>query len=340
MEKREVLQQPIKVHIDGLQLRNQAREIADSLASLSLTKEAPVLTKGSKALAIPEDAVGQLEKLGRMSLRIGSRDIYELQTYGVGESLSRDVSFVRDFVLPEEDKILPLSIGNIVVRKGERATMLNKIVFKKYRDRTMLSLLADIANRKKDKDVKLLRSYSDEFDIIFDREMSIEKVLDTNWEMVCTPHSVISTRHYLKRVRENGARVFDVHVHHSGIDSPPSITDAWGYAGPNQRIEWAGILHVVRPSLFLNEFMPQFINFAGFGRFEFAPGKLSAYYSSPEDVEWLRKAISELSKDSLRSRFVRGLKERLLFTSDELREFEKEHTARVMTYGKLLEEAG
>jgi hypothetical protein len=326
------VKQPLKESIDKLQSEQKhLKAIAEALKPLNLTGEALVLIKGDKAVAIPEKAVKQLEELGRMSLRIDFIDVYELKTFGMGGMLNQNVSYVREFVMPERYKVLAVRFGqDITVEKGGKApSMLDEMLEDewKYGSRKMVSLVWDIVNRREEKDVELLESYRSRFGEIFANYRTMDEIEDVPWEMVVSTHSVRWTKHYWERVKNTpGLITFDVHIHPRTQDSHPSTLDAWLYAGPKQHIEWAGILHV-RPE-------------AVFGEFEFSPNKLNAYYSDPEDAKWLRKAVSELSKTWPHNKFLRGA--RILFSSapKEVREFEKKHTAEVVTYKQLVEEAG
>jgi hypothetical protein len=332
-------------HIDDIQRRQRAEALLEELEPLNLTKDALVIRKGVKAQALPHDALLRLEMFGEMSLHIKAGEIYELQTFGVGRALNRDVSFVSKFVLPQPDKILALSEGgNILISKGERAPLFDKLVWEdgKYGGRRMVRLLKDIINEGKSKDIKILKSYEDNFGGIFASSVRVEDILDRDrkWEIVSAPYSVAYTEHYSERVRDAGLPVLDVHTHSVRIDPPASTLDAWDYAGPKKDVEWAGILHVVKHPVFSAGPAPQIIGYAAPHDFKFTPESFSAYYSSMEDVEWLRKAVSELSKDSLRSRLMRGIERFPMSNSKVVRDFEKAHTARVMTYEQLLEEAG
>lgn len=331
-------------HIEEMQRRQRVEALLEELEPLNLTKDALVIRKGVKALAVPHDALSRLEMFGEMSLHIKAGEIYELQTFGVGGALSHDVSLISKFVLPQPDKILALGEGgNILTSKGERAPPLDKLVWYdgKYGDRTMVTLLKSIINKRETGHVELLRSYKDDFGSIFARSMTVEEVLDKDkkWEMVSALDSVACTKHYWERVRKAGSPVLDVHIHPGRIDSPPSTSDAWSYAGPNEKVEWAGILHVAKRPVFAAGPVPEIIGYEAPHSFEFTPGSFSAYYSSMEDVEWLRKTVSELSKDSLHSRLIRGARAMFSSAPKEVREFEKKHTAEVTTYGQLVEKA-
>ena len=319
----------IEADIREMHARRQSTELVETLEPLNLTENALVMRRGEKALAVPEDCVKQLEKLGRMSLRIDFCDVYELKTFGIGGMLNQNVSFVREFVMPEQYKVLAVRFGqDITVKKSEKASSMLEEMLEdegKYGSRKMASLVRDIVNRREEKDVELLKSYRSRFGEIFANNTTMDEILEFPWEMVVSTHSVRCTEHYWERVKNTpGLITFDVHIHPRKQDSHPSTVDTWGYAGPKQHIEWAGILHVVRP-------------LAVFGEYEFTPKKLNAYYSDTEDAEWLRKAVSELSKTWPHSKFLRGARTLLSLGTKDVREFEKTHTAEVLTYAELLE---
>ncbi|NYZ79472.1 hypothetical protein H0N99_04980 [Candidatus Micrarchaeota archaeon] len=319
---------PIELEITEMQERRQAREIADLLEPLQLDKNSLILRKGAKACAIPLEAAKQLGELGNRGLYLGGAGPYELRTLGVGDALNRNVTCVREFVLPNSANILTIGeFKNIAVGREQKApSVLDKFLDDErvYR-RTMIELVKDIVDKGKKEDIELLNEYRGRFREIFGA-VTFQDLTESHWEMISNPYVVAYTKYYLDRVRSKpGGIVADFHIHPGLEKTAPSRTDAWIFAGPSQFCEWSGILHVDRRELW--------------GSFRLDLNSLSAYYSDMEDAEWLRHAVSELSKASLHSRALTYFELLLSGKTKIVRDFMKTHSADVMTYGQLVEKA-
>jgi hypothetical protein len=318
----------IELEIKEMRERRQAREIADLLEPVQLDKSSLILRKGAKACAIPLEAAKQLGELGNMGLYMGGAMPYELRTLGVGDALSRNVSYVREFVLPNSANILTIrEFKNIEVGREPKApSVLDKFLDDErvYR-RTMLDLVKDIVNKGRKGDIELLSEYSGRFREIFGA-VTFQGLTESHWEMISNPFATAYTRYYLDRVRSRpGDIVADFHIHPGLKKTPPSRNDAWIFAGPEQFCEWSGILHVGSRGLW--------------GPFRLDLNSLSAYYSNIGDAEWLHNAVSELSKTSLHSRVITKAELILSGKMKIVRDFMKTHSADVMTYNQLLESA-
>ncbi|QLJ53084.1 MAG: hypothetical protein Sv326_0909 [Candidatus Fermentimicrarchaeum limneticum] len=303
---------PLREHIESFR-RN--RVLADSLKSLGLTDEALVFTRHGYATAVTEEGSKQLEELARISTRIDRRNVYELQSVGVGEVFGK-ITFVREFVLPPEKLILAVRGGGDLEIKGMRTakTLLGEYMkIEEQRDRSsFMAVLLRVINKPEEKDVKLLGQFEDRFDEIFVRRgMTIDKILKTPWRMLANTGRIAHTKYYEEDVRKAGVEVFGTHIHLSNLI--PSPYDIYTNAGPRQRIEWTGIMLVRMGSWWETRLSNE--NFA-------------AFHSNINDPAGLRRIVSELSDETPLGAFYM------------YKDFVQSNRARMMRYEELLEKVG
>jgi hypothetical protein len=306
---------PLREHIEEVRQKPRLRELANLLKPLELTPEALVFTRHGYAAAVTEEGSKQLEELAGISTRIDRRNVYELQSVGVGEVFGK-ITFVREFVLPPEKLILAVQGGADLEIKGARTakTLLEEYMkIEEQRDRNnFMAVLLRVVNKPEEKDIKLLGQFEDRFDEIFVRKgMTIDKILGTPWRMLANTGCIAHTKYYEEDVKKAGVEVFAAHIHLSNLR--PSPYDIYTDAGPRQRIEWTGIMLVRRESWWETRLSNE--NFA-------------AFHSDINDPAWLRRIVSELSDETFIEPFYMQ------------KDFVQSSRARMMRYGELLKKVG
>jgi len=309
MEKQKE-EKPIRHHIEELRDKPRLRELAESLKEWSLTPQALVFTRHGCSLAIREDAVKQLEELGRMSTRVNNSNVTELYAFGVGDTKNRS-TIVDRFILPSEDRILGLKKDidiEIVPGRDSRNLLEEYMKTEDGKIRDFVSLLCKVVNTKKEEYVKLLSRFESRFSELFVNEnMTLEKIMNTPWEMISSPERVDNTKYYKERVMREGVAVFGVHIHLNSLK--PSPFDIYVDAGPRQSIEWTGIMLARKESWW---------------KFEVNENNFAVYHSDIDKPKWLREIITRFSDEGFSKPF---------WLQDD---FVRENKARMTRYEELL----
>jgi hypothetical protein len=328
MQKQENQQQavPVRVYIDELQ---QKRKIAEALEPLHLTEKALVLINGRNVLAIKEKAIGQMERVGRMSLEPYDGNVYELKALGVGRRINGHVCVVDELVIPSKDKLLLMKEGGNLWLSGIKSEMskeeYNELRPAISRGERVVSPLIKLIDFKADaeKTIKLLKALEDlgKFPIIFaDPHMSLDKLMKTNWEIIVVgADSYHLTEHYENRVKRTpGESVFDFHIHLTLERDEPRISaaDIFQLAAEDQAVEWFGVMRV-------RQMKPE--------EFKFDKNDFSAFFSKIGSVKWARKELRLAEKDWRKDYHL------LLALA---KEFEEKQMAEALTYSELLKGLG
>jgi len=277
---------------------HKVKGLLEKLEPLNLSKNDLVIINGSKAVVIPEKTFGQLEELGKMSLRLDSGRVCELDLFAVGKFIGDDIRIVKEFVLPSEDNVLAIKRGYGQLKFPESTI-------------DLVYLLRNVENSR----IKPKPEHQEFFqwvtkEALVRSDITPEKLFETRWEMISNANSSAHTKNYLRKVVNEGeCLVFCIHIH-SEINecmSIPTNFDVIHYA-ESDSISWFGILHVP------DETRPQ--------DFRFSREKLSVYYSPAGDSKWVKKGKHDfdLSKGP-----------------QEFKKFEEHQKALVKTYGELLE---
>lgn len=306
---------PMKECIEEVQLKPRLKALVESLKPLELSPQAIIFTRHGYSSALTESAVKQLEGLARMSKRIDRRDVYELQAAGVGE-IDGKITFVRKFVIPLEDRILAIKRNGDLEISGAREC---KTPLEEYmridgeKDRSSISsLLLRVLDKREERDIRLLETFENRFHKIFVRkDITLDKILNTPWEMIANAGVASHTKHYDEKVREAGSEVFGVHIHLNNLR--PSPFDIYIDAGPTQKLEWTGIMLVRRESWWETRLSNE--NFA-------------AFHSNINDAEWLSRVIMNLTDNNFAEPYFMQ------------QDFIGEKRARMMRYGELLDKVG
>lgn len=314
MEKKLPPQESMENVINELR---QKTELLDTLAELDLTGRALLALRKGKTLVIPEKALGQLTELGRMSLAINHRDVFELGAMSVGRKIGK-VEVADDVILPS--KVL-------AVIDASRIDIATYGIEKPFE-----VLQAAVSGEKED--IELLKKNEGWFksSIFVNHDIPFDDVLNGRFDMIVHPNTLFVTDNYFKKVRNAGAAVFEVHIHDSDDYAAKLYTaeDIEHTFGALQHMGWGGILNV-----------PKLAGHATPADFSAVKDSLVFFQSSIEDIKPLKGA-----RDYIEARDIGDGKGGASF--DDLfkvlthpfeRNFSKTHRAKLITYAELLNEA-